>query len=391
MTSTASLRTWFYSPVLIVHHCWNARFSYILSLLLLLQRTPVIRHLFELPRQLAPKFADILRLTAPVTVGAGATHSVTGATGVVPVNPSKNPAQAKVGEPFVWVFRTTGEKAKSYSFSGLPPGVKDSGIVSNAVSSIAGTPTEPGQYRVRIIGWEKSGQRGRKTPTYTLTVNITGGLPPEITENPVGSVLNEGDPLVLSVTAGGSGLAYQWRRNGIALPGTAFQGDVLRIDSVTPDDEGSYSVDISNSTGSVSSEIAEIAEIAVRPAGSWSHWEAVHGVTDPAADPDGDGLSNLAEYALGSDPNHAGHDGVPKVRLERVNGASELVAEFQVDANATDSVIQVESTADLSTPNWTVVRNGEQGAKVSSGGGLLTVRIPADGALRFLRLTVALK
>ena len=96
-------------------------------------------------------------------------HSVTGATGVVPVQPSASPSQTKVGESFTWVFRTTGEKAKSYSFEGLPPGV------TSAVSSISGAPTTPGQYKVRIIGWEKSRQRGRKTPTYTLTLNLEGG------------------------------------------------------------------------------------------------------------------------------------------------------------------------------------------------------------------------
>jgi hypothetical protein len=116
-------------------------------------------------------------------------HSVTGATGVVPVQPSASPSQTKVGESFTWVFRTTGEKAKSYSFEGLPPGV------TSAVSSISGAPTTPGQYKVRIIGWEKSRQRGRKTPTYTLTLNIEGGAqPPELTSQPIGGTFNEGAP-----------------------------------------------------------------------------------------------------------------------------------------------------------------------------------------------------
>ncbi len=385
----ASSRVRLSSFLFLFQHCWNQRLNYILSLLLLLQRTPVIRHLMELPRQLAPKFADILRLTAPLSFTAGATHSLTGATGVVPVKPSVNPAAAKVGEPFTWVFRTTGEKAKSYSFDGLPLGIVHSGVVQNAVSSIGGTPTEPGQYKVRIIGWENSGQRGSKTPAYTLTLNITGGLPPVIDAHPTGGIFNEGDPVELSVAAAGSGLAYQWTKDGVALSGTASQNEVLRFDSVTPTDAGRYAVEVSNNNGTVTSDTVLIE---IRPAGSLAHWEAVHGVSDPSADPDGDGLTNLTEYAIGSDPNVASaREGIPKVRLERLDGALELVAEFAINPEATDSLVEVETTSDLSHPAWTALRHGENGASISAQNDTLTVRVPATEARQFLRFTVKLR
>ena len=154
---------------------WNARYCYVLSLMMLVQRSPVVRHLTEMVRHFSPnRFADLLKISVPIGVHVGTTHAVTGATGVVPAGGSVSPAEAKVGEPFTWVFRTTGEKAKSYDITGLPPGLSDSDTVSNAVSSFGGVPTEPGTFQVKIIGWEKSRQRGRKTPTYTLTVNVTG-------------------------------------------------------------------------------------------------------------------------------------------------------------------------------------------------------------------------
>jgi hypothetical protein len=383
MTHLASLRSYLRSPLLVVHHCWNARFSYIMSLLLLMQRTPVIRHLLELPKQLAPRFADILRIVIPVSVGAGTTHSVTGATGVIPVNPSANPAQTKVGEPFTWVFRTTGEKAKSYSFAGLPPGVVHSGVVQNAVSSIGGTPATPGDYRVSIIGWEKKGQGGRKTPVYTLTMSIEGGaIPPEILDHPLGGIYNEGGAAVLSANAQGEGLTYQWKKDGQPLSGTSTVGSDLTFVALAPTDAGVYSVEVSNGGGLLTSQTAELQ---VRMAGRLDYWQAEYSITDPLGDPDGDGLTNLVEYGLGGDPHVSGPEGVPTLLLEQVSGGVQLVAEFQVATDAIDCLLQVESTADLSDPTWVPVSD------VSVTGNRLTATMPADQAYHFLRLTVSKK
>jgi len=43
---------------------------------------------------------------------------------------------ATVGEEFTWVFHTTGEKAKDYSFTGLPSDINDSGIITSGISYI---------------------------------------------------------------------------------------------------------------------------------------------------------------------------------------------------------------------------------------------------------------
>ena len=58
---------------------------------------------------------------------------------------------------------------------------------------------------------------------------------------------------------------------------------------------------------------------------SYSSWKAFNGVTDDDGDNDGDGLTNLMEYALGGDPFGASLDLAPfaEVRLFDDGGANE--------------------------------------------------------------------
>jgi hypothetical protein len=78
------------------------------------------------------------------------------------------------GENFTWVFRGSGgHRPKSYSVSNLPEGITYSGEVTAGVASLQGTPTVPGDYRVRIRGYEHSGLRGPSTPVFTLDLNVT--------------------------------------------------------------------------------------------------------------------------------------------------------------------------------------------------------------------------
>ncbi len=206
------------------------RFPQLLSCLLLFSRAPALQPWAHLPAKLTPAFAQVLKWGIPVSVTAGSLHSVTGATGVAPVSPSENPAVATVGDSFTWVFRTTGEKAKSYSVDGLPPGIDYSGVVTNAVSSIAGAPTQPGTYEVSIIGWRREDERGDKTPTYTLTIHVEDGTPPQIISHPESGTFDEGEAAALHVAAEGGALQYRWFKDGQEiLPVSA-----TFIDSETP-------------------------------------------------------------------------------------------------------------------------------------------------------------
>jgi len=81
--------------------------------------------------------------------------------------------------------------------------------------------------------------------------------PVRITAQPEGKRVVEGRGATLEVGATGSlPLAYQWRKDGLDLPGA--NSPRLRLDSVTAADTGSYTVQISNAAGSVLSESAQI-------------------------------------------------------------------------------------------------------------------------------------
>jgi alpha-tubulin suppressor-like RCC1 family protein len=105
-----------------------------------------------------------------------------------------------------------------------------------------------------------------------------------------------------------------------------------------------------------------------------------------AADPDGDGLSNLLEYALGLDPNASGTFPASLA----LNGANlEYTYSRSIAAKDNGVAYQIEWSDTLDVGSWSVETVTEQ--ITSTEGALETVKasIPAGtGAKRFLRLRV---
>jgi len=79
-------------------------------------------------------------------------------------------------------------------------------------------------------------------------------------------------------------------------------------------------------------------------------WEEMHGVTDPNADDDGDGLTNYQEYLAGTEPR----DEDDRLRLEilrpdSVPGGLAVVVGFNARSNRTYSVLYRESNSPTNT------------------------------------------
>ena len=118
--------------------------------------------------------------------------------------------------------------------------------------------TDAGTYSVIV-----SNSLGTATSSNaTLTVNsvITA---PAITTQPASQLVFQGQNALLSVAASGTGpLGYQWRRNGTRLTDTTHlvgtQSNLFTIVNALTNDSGRYSVVITNSAGSVTSQVATL-------------------------------------------------------------------------------------------------------------------------------------
>jgi len=112
---------------------------------------------------------------------------------------------------------------------------------------------------------------------------------------------------------------------------------------------------VSNPGGLVSSSPASLTITAPDTDGDGmpDYWEIAHGlnplVDDANLDPDHDGMSNLAEYRSGTDPQ----DPLSVFRLE-ISGTAANGVRLQFQAMASRSY-SVESSTDLS--NWTQLTN----------------------------------
>ena len=90
-----------------------------------------------------------------------------------------------------------------------------------------------------------------------LHVGITKGENPRIIKHPQSQEVDAGDPLSLTCQATGSGeLSYLWYFNGLSLKGETRPE--YSINCFMDEDEGMYQCEVTNSHGSVMSEMAKV-------------------------------------------------------------------------------------------------------------------------------------
>lgn len=100
-------------------------------------------------------------------------------------------------------------------------------------------------------------QNGVGTATSAAAVLTIGGSAPAITTHPASQTAAAGATVQLSVIAAGSGpLGYQWRYNGIELPGE--RASTLTLAHVHPSQSGNYEVVVSNAFGLATSSPATV-------------------------------------------------------------------------------------------------------------------------------------
>ena len=86
-------------------------------------------------------------------------------------------------------------------------------------------------------------------------------IPPSLRSGPTNQSVFLGQTVVLTAQATGYPLRYQWRRNGVDIPGA--NDATLSLGLVQPNQAGSYSVAVSNAAGSIASDPTQ--RLAVNP------------------------------------------------------------------------------------------------------------------------------
>jgi hypothetical protein len=144
---------------------------------------------------------------------------------------------------------------------------------------ITATGSDPLSYQWKINGVDVAGQTSRTyaitNPTKDITgiacivsnalgivmsnsVNLTVGIIPNITTQPIAQKTPVGSSVTFSVVAVGSDpLSYQWSKNGINISGAT--SSIYNINNKNLSDDGVYTCTVSNSFGSVTSNGAALS------------------------------------------------------------------------------------------------------------------------------------
>lgn len=139
------------------------------------------------------------------------------------------------------------------------PGIIANAAVDYASGSSTGTlnlivvPGAQGTASVTVTVNDGQSENNLTMRTFSVTIQID---PPVIVTHPLGQTVGRGETVTLQVEATGTGLRYQWQRDGIDLAGEVSASLVLSPAEVS--DTGNYTAVVSNGGGSVTSAPASL-------------------------------------------------------------------------------------------------------------------------------------
>jgi len=308
--------------------------------------------------------------------------------------------------PFSWSNNLTNVWLLLYSGSGFQLGslIDSSSSSVDNVQHIYQPNLPPGRYALEVVSSSGSVNYGlawNTVPTVTIAATTPsasefGPIPGVFTLTRAGETV---DPLTVYYTTGGtavSGSDYNAIAGNVVIP-SGTNSTVVTITPV-PDAlaEGdrtvtlSLNTDLAYSVGSAGSDTVIIHD---KPFDGWryNHFTSselnVSMTSGPNADPDGDGISNLMEYALNLDPKVPGSSGLPVAAVE--NGMLTL-SYTQVKA-ATDISYIPEISTDLVT--WNQGSGYLSMLQTTGSGTTQTVKVgslisPSTAPKQFIRLRV---
>ena len=161
-----------------------------------------------------------------------------------------------------------GQMYRGNDFVSGQSGLSGTTDIKNNVEQVLFASPMVGTYQVRVRGTTvNQGPQG-------YAVVISGDISeqcdaPVINSQPGAVAVDAGQPAILSVAAEGTGLRYQWRRNGVELENDdhigGVNGSLLMINPATPADAGSYDVVIGNDCDETVSQGATLTVNSTNP------------------------------------------------------------------------------------------------------------------------------
>ncbi len=214
--------------------------------------------------------------------------------------------------------------------------------------------------------------------------------PPTISAEPADLALGEGASGELKVVASGTGtLDYQWLKDGSPLPGATSAS--IAFAQANAADSGLYQVRVRNAIGSTLSRVTKVTVLISNPFASWTSAHNLPAASRrPQDDPDKDGLPNLIEFLVGTDPGTPSTAGIP-LPVEITTGGKHF-AGFELSRSHAARGLRVFLEASDDLTHWSEIPSIIDVAQPGLQSDLIWVTDLSpvtDRPFRFLRLGVS--
>ena len=184
----------------------------------------------------------------PVLIAGGLLSNVALLSLPLAITTQPSAASAAAGKS-VSLFVVASGTAPTYQWK--KDGVAISGATAATYTITFPLPADTGSYTVTVTN-----SLGSVTSSAAL-LTVTFQTTPSITTQPSAATVTAGSTASLSVVASGTApLSYQWRKDGGAISGAT--SSTYSIGSTSTSDAGSYTVVVTNSAGSVTSNAATL-------------------------------------------------------------------------------------------------------------------------------------
>jgi hypothetical protein len=198
-------------------------------------------------------FSVVVTNSAGTTTSNNATLTVNAAAVAPSITTQPANQTVTAGQPAMFSVSATGAAPMGYQWR--KNGTNITGATSSSYSTPATTTTDSGSSFSVVISNSAGSVSSNNA---TLTVNQAAAVAPSITTQPGNQTVTAGQTATFSVLATGTApLSYQWRKSGTNISG-ANANSYTTPATTTADSGSTFSVVVSNSAGSVTSNSASL-------------------------------------------------------------------------------------------------------------------------------------